>query len=70
MVQHVVLWNYASVWKPIAEAAGEAGSAARPPLLDPDPAMPEIVAYASLMRKVRSGAAPGWWATTGRIGHG
>lgn len=70
MVQHVVLWSYASVWKPAAEAF-EGGTTDRSRIMvDPDPALPERIAFASLMRRVRSGAAPAWWATTDRLGHG
>lgn len=69
MLQHVVLWNYASVWKPLAEAGRDEWMAQRDLVLDAD-ACPEADAYASLMRKVRCGAAPGWWAMTQRIGHG
>lgn len=70
MMQHVVLWNYASVWKPLAHAEdqGRQGNGCAGPDLDPD--LPEQVAFASLMRKLRAGAAPAWWAVADRVGHG
>lgn len=70
MVQHVVLWNYASVWKPFAQASGDGQAGNDRLLAGPDPDVPEGIAFASLMRKVRAGAAPAWWAVTDRVGHG
>ena len=65
MLQHAALWNYASVWKPVAQAVGHGARSAA--TLDQDPAQPERIAFASLMRKLHSGAAPDWWAwPTGR----
>ena len=70
MLQHAVLWNYASVWRPVAQAVGDGQGARSAPTVDQDPAQPERIAFASLMRKVHSGAAPAWWSVADRAGHG
>jgi len=69
MMQHIVLWSYASVWKPRAEAGRDEAALAVLRPVDPDTS-PEAAAFGSLMRKVQCGAAPGWWAMTEGIGHG
>lgn len=69
MLQHVVLWSYASVWKPLAEAGRNGRTAERDAALDADDC-PEAEAFATLMRKVHCGAAPQWWTMSERIGHG
>lgn len=69
MMQHIVLWSYASVWKPRAEAGRDDAALGGPRPVDPDTS-PEAAAFVSLMRKVQCGAAPGWWAMTEGIGHG
>lgn len=70
MLQHAVLWNYASVWKPGLQAADAAHGWRSAVTVDDDPAQPERIAFASLMRKVHAGAAPAWWAMADRAGHG
>lgn len=70
MLQHVVLWNYASVWKPVAQAVWEDEGEQSRRVVEPDAAFFERLAFASLMRKARAGAAPAWWAITDCSGHG
>jgi hypothetical protein len=69
MLNHLVMWNYWSVWKPPVRVVWEPKLDDVMPLVEPEDVISEQEAYGRVMSKVRAGAAPTWWAETQGLGY-
>lgn len=70
MLNDALMWNYWSVWKPAVRIVWDSDAEDDVVLVEPEDAISERGAFATVLRKARAGAAPGWWTITDRAGHG